>query len=130
MTAGRRDFKGAFHQRLAFDFAEIVGKSFLRGIKFGARVDYRGQEGSASLKMADYFRKVAHAEHLHAVYHSSLAGILLRHEECGVAHAASKNRRGEYAANGAQITVQTQFAEKHAALYLHVDGVNAFVRKQ
>ena len=130
MPAGRRDFKGAFHQRLAFDFAEIVGKSFLRGIKFGACVDYRGQEGSASLKMANHFRKVAHAEHLHAVYHSGLAGILLRHEEGGVTHAASENRRGEYAANGAQIAVQTQFAEKHAALYLHVDGVNAFVGKQ
>ena len=102
----------------------------MRGIKFGARVDYRGQEGSAPLEMADHFRKVAHAEHLHAVYHSGLAGILLRHEECGVTHAASENRRREYAANGAQIAVQTQFAEKHAALYLHVGGVNAFVRKQ
>ena len=80
--------------------------------------------------MADHFRKVAHAEHLHAVYHSGLASILLRHEEGGVAHAASENRRGEYATNGAQIAVQTQFTEKHAALYLHVDGVNAFVGKQ
>ena len=130
MPAGSCDFKGAFHQRLAFDLTEIVGKSFLRSIKFGARVDYRGQEGSAPLKMADHFREVAYAEHLHAVYHSGLAGILLRHKECGVTHAASKNCGGEYAANGAQIAVQTQFAEKHAALYLHVDGVNAFVRKQ
>ena len=105
MTAGRCDFKGAFHQRLAFDFAEIVREGFLRGIKLGARVDHRGQKGSAPFEMANHFRKVAHAEHLHAVYDSGLARILLGHEEGGVTHAAGKNRRGEYAANGAQIAV-------------------------
>ena len=130
VPAGRRHFEGAFYERLAFHLAEIVGERLLCGVKFRAGVDHGGQEGRPALEVADELREVAHGEHLHAVHHRGLSGILFGHEECGVAHAAGEDGGGENAAHRSEIAVEPQFAEKDAPLNRGADRVNAFVRKQ
>ena len=114
MAACRCHLTGTFHLLLSLHVGKVVGRLALGSVKFGTRVIFHWLDCGVSVQQVNHLQQMVGTIDFYAVDHRCLVYVLLWHDQKIVAHFAGFDGDGEGTADGAQRTVEAQFANEAA----------------